>query len=159
MNGTIGCLNKPKGLRPIVNEKVVGTLNFSLVNEKNGNKSIDSTIVQKCLKLEPDQMSHLPTAICTHCRIAMLNCKNIADYPISVRYTDLIDNVKSNTISKDNEECICEICLLGSVRFKTKSESQFLLDTTTKGNPLKGIDKKWYFVTKIVLTHSEKKLI
>ena len=133
MNGTIGCLNKPKGLRPIVNEKVVGTLNFSLANEKNGNKSIDCTIVQECLKLESDQMKHLPTAICTRCRVAMLNCKISADYPISVRYSDLIDNVKSNTISNDND-CICEICVLGSVRFKTKSESQFLLPTTSKGH-------------------------
>ena len=113
---------------------MVGTLNQSLANEKNGNKSINCTIVQKCLKLESDQMRHLPTAICTHCRLEMLNCKNIEDYPISVKYCDLIDNVKSNTISNDNDnECICEICVLGSVRFKTKSESQFLLPTTSKG--------------------------
>ena len=110
----IGCLNKPKGLRPIENEKVVGTLNQLLVNEKSGNKSILS-LVQECLKLESDQMNHLPTAICTHCRLAMLKCENIADYPISVRYSELIENVKSNAISNDTEECICEICVLGKV--------------------------------------------
>ena len=97
-----------------MNEKLVGTLNQLLVNEKNGNKSIGS-LVQECLKLESDQMNHLPTSICTCCRNAMLACKNIADYPISVRYSELIENVKSNTISNDTEECICEICVLGKV--------------------------------------------
>ena len=139
-------MNGPKGLRPIVNEKLVGTLNQLLINEKN-EKSIAS-LVQECLKLESDQMNHLPTAICTHCRLAMLKCKIIKDYPISVKYNDLIENVKSNAISIGTEECICEICVLGSVNFKTKSESQFLINTATQGTLLKDIDNKTVFIRK-----------
>ena len=101
------------------------------MNKKNGDTSIKSK-VEKCLKIDSEELKFLPCMICSNCRNKIVKCEDPSEYPIRVKYADLIENVKANAI--ENEECICEICLLGSTNVghgggkKTHHQSHFLIN-------------------------------
>ena len=114
----IACLNRPKSLGP-------------LVNKKTGDTSIRSQ-VENCMKISSEELQFLPCAICSNCRNKIVKCEDPSEYPIRVKYAELIENVKANAI--ENDECICEICLLGTTNVrhgggkKTHIQSQFLIN-------------------------------
>ena len=96
----IACLSRPKGLRP-------------LVNQKTGDTSMKCH-VEKCLKIKSEDFNFLPNVICSNCRNKIMKCNDPSEYQIRVKYDELIENVKNLTNKKEHDECFCEICVLGS---------------------------------------------
>ena len=115
----IACLSRPKGLRP-------------LVNQKTGDTSMKCH-VEKCLKINSEDFNFLPNVICSNCRNKIMKCNDPSEYEICVKYDELIENVKNLTTKKEHDECFCEICVLGSTLGmggkgrKTQNESQYLI--------------------------------
>ena len=74
-------------------------------------------------KLESEDLNHLPTVICTSCRIKVIDPTISApDYQVKVDYKGFIENVKK--CLHQNEDC--EICYLGSASLNA-DPSRFLL--------------------------------
>ena len=113
----IACLKKPKGVRPIV--------------PKSENLSLKSLLIRH-LKLEVQDFEFLTKVICPKCRIKIEKHQIDTVYPISVNYTALIENVRTNLSqtpdSTESTNCECEICSIGSTSLHA-DKSAFLIET------------------------------
>ena len=121
----IGCLKKGKTLRPIVKVRADNlsdsSLKFRVLSQFN---------------LDSEDLNHLPTHICTNCRIKVIDPTISApDFQVKVDYKGLIDNVKK--YSQQNEDCQCEICTLGSASLHADPSGFLLVDEKKVVQPKK----------------------
>ena len=104
-------------------------------------------------KLDSEDLNHLPTHVCSNCRIKVVDPTISApDFQVKVDYKGLIDNVKK--YSQQNEDCQCEICTLGSASLHA-DPSGFLLVAEKKVVQHKKPDLTDYFPQKKNATKRE----
>ena len=125
----IGCLKRTKP---------AFTRNLVL---KNGNNSLENSVSSRLYSKFFQEKEYLPKVICANCRNKLEDEKS--EFEVLIDYKALSENVKEEQnkvqqTSNNGENCLCELCRLGSKRVnpnaKNKSnafDSPFLLHRKT----------------------------